>query len=170
MYGTFCYALVSFSCGEKKEVIEVVEEEQGADGSPSTAPTRLKKGTKKAGSAATGAAGENASESDSPAGGDPLAENRGNGETPTATPTQEQIPAKPVVSWEPTDISKILTTTCAGPCHGNHGQFANKDYFLSLKARHLIQLKGGKMPPPQLFPNFRESADGIALITWLEQQ
>jgi hypothetical protein len=167
MFGTICYALVSVSCGEKKEVIEIVEEEQPADGS---SPTRLKKGAKKAGSPAAGTAGESTPGSESEEAVDTSAPNGGTGEPPSATPAQEQLPRKPVVSWEPTDISKILTNSCAGPCHGNHGQFANKDYFLSLKARHLIQLKEGKMPPPQLFPKFKESADGIALINWLEQQ
>jgi hypothetical protein len=170
VYGAICCSFVSVSCGEKKEVIEVVEEDQGADGTSSTAPTRLKKGAKGTRAAAAGITGENAPGSDSPGGDKPLAETGGTAGTPPTSPTQEQLPPKPTVSWEPADISKLLTTYCAGPCHGVHGQFASKDYFLSLKARHLSQLKGGMMPPPGLFPNFRESPDEIALITWLEQQ
>jgi hypothetical protein len=167
MYGTICYALVSVSCGEKKEVIEIVEEEQPADGS---SPTRLKKGAKKAGSPAAGTAGESTPGSESEEAVDTSAPNGGTGEPPSATPPQQPLPRKPVVSWEPAEISKILTNSCAGPCHGSHGKFASKEYFLSLKDKHLIQLKGGMMPDPRLFPNFRQSADGIALINWLEQQ
>ena len=170
MYGTICYALVSVSCGEKKEVIEIVEEEQPADGSSSTDRTRLKKGAKKTGSAAAGSSGESTPGGEAEEAGNPATETGGGGEAPSATPAQQPLPRKPVVSWEPTEISKILTNSCAGPCHGSHGQFASKDYFLSLKDKHLIQLKGGMMPDPRLFPNFRQSADGIALITWLEQQ
>jgi hypothetical protein len=170
VYGAICCSFVSVSCGEKKEVIEVVEEDQGADGTSPTAPTRLKKGAKGTRAAAAGTQGETTPGSESEEAGEPSTGAGGNGEPPSGTQTQEQLPRKPVVSWEPADISKLLTTYCAGPCHGSHGKFASKDYFLSLKDRHLIQLRAGAMPPPKLFPNFRESTDGLALITWLEQQ
>ena len=174
--------LLILSCGEKREVVEVVEEE-GQKGSPiSGGSAPQKRGGKQPGSKLsqgaaevdplTGATDEGGSSVDSggASGGPVSSSSPSSTSSPSTDSGTTSAPVPDVVAWEPLAVSALVTTYCAGACHGVHGQFASKDYFISLKAKHLEQLRLGKMPPPKLFANFRGNADEAALIKWLEQQ
>ena len=164
------------SCGEKREVVEVVEEDESTAGATSGTPSRKKVPKTQAGTEGSPAAGQGETATSAPEeGGAAAAEPGAAAAVPGSSPAPSQnleqpAPARYALEWEPLAVSAIVTTYCAGACHGVHGQFASKDYFTSLKVKHLEQLKSGKMPPPRLFANFKGSADEAALINWLEQQ
>ena len=148
------------SCGEKKEIIIEVEEEE-----VSQAPASIAAPSPKSDS---GVAGGSESEPE-PGSQDPSPNSEADADIKSTRPkTPSSI--QPAVKWDPKEVANILNLYCAGPCHGVHGKFSNKEYFLSLKTKHLEQLTSEKMPPPGLFKNFRGSADQATLIDWLESQ
>lgn len=166
-------ALFSFSCGQRKEVVQEVEEEQSSSSPSPASRMREKKGTRQKGPPGPGGTA------------DPQASNQGPNQLARSIETSQfgqlqtytwggQIPGGPIVDWEPKPIAKIVNDYCALPCHGQHGKYSSKEYFLAEKEPVMKSMKGERgsipMPPANLFANFRGSAEEAALLDWLKTQ